>query len=76
MKNIIKNIILVIATGLIATSALAQKNNNVPQNVLTAFSAKYPQASVKKWKSGTGVYLAYFTNDNKKYTASYSKTGE
>jgi len=76
MKNIIKSIILTVTVGLISFNALAQKNDNVPQGVLSAFLTKYPQAQVKKWKSTGNAYVAYFTNDNKKYMASYSKTGE
>jgi hypothetical protein len=75
MKNIIKNISLIVTIGLISLSAIAQKNNNVPQAVLTAFSAKYPQAQVKNWKTASDVYVAHFINDNKKYAASYSQTG-
>ncbi|HZY39433.1 MAG TPA: PepSY-like domain-containing protein [Mucilaginibacter sp.] len=76
MKNILKSTFLAAAAGMIAFSAIAQKKNDVPQAVLTAFSTKYPQAQVKKWKPSGDTYLARFTNDNKKYQASYSKTGE
>jgi hypothetical protein len=76
MKNIIKSIILTITVGLISFNASAQRGANVPQGVLTAFSSKYPQAQVKKWKSTSDVYAAYFTNDGKKYVASYSKNGD
>jgi len=75
MKNIIKNISLIVAIGLISCNAFAQ-SSNVPQAALTAFANKYPQALVKKWKSTNDAYMAYFMNDNKKYVASYSKTGE
>jgi len=75
MKNIIKSITLSIIAGLITFNASAQRAGNVPQNVLSTFSSKYPQAQVKKWKSTHEAYIAYFTNDGKKYMASYSKNG-
>jgi hypothetical protein len=62
--------------GLLSFQALAQKNNKVPQAILTAFSAKFPQSHVKNWKSTRNAYVAYFTIDNKKCAATYSKTGE
>jgi hypothetical protein len=75
MKNIIKNIFLILIVGSISSKVLAQQSKEMPQAVLSSFWAKYPQAHVKNWKSNTDVYKAHFTNDNKKYVASYSKTG-
>jgi hypothetical protein len=71
----IKTIILVTAMGIISYSAIAQKTENVPQAVLTSFTAKYPQASVKKWEMNKGQYLAVFTMDKQRSSASFSKDG-
>jgi hypothetical protein len=77
MKNLrVKTIILIAAIGLISYSAMAQKAyNNVPQAVLTAFSAKYPQAQLKGWKTKDNTCIAKFVMNNKKYKASYSNDG-
>jgi len=76
MKNIIKKISLIVAIGLISLHVFGQRNKDVPQAVVNTFSSKYPQAYVKKWKSTNDAYMVYFNNNNKKYIASWSKTGE
>jgi hypothetical protein len=78
MKSLkIKAIILVATIGMITYSAMAQNpNNNVPQAVLTAFSAKYPDVQLKKWKTNHSTSIALFVMNNKKYQASYSNNGE
>lgn len=75
MKNMIRNISLFVALGLMSVTALAQNPYNIPQNVAAALSSKYPNAQVKKWRSSKGTYIAFFTNDNKKYKATYSGDG-
>ena len=71
----IKIIVLVAAMGIISYPAIAQKTNDVPQAVPTSFTAKYPQASVKKWEMNNGQYLAVFTTDKQHSSASFSKDG-
>ena len=77
MKNLkIKTIILIMVMGMISYSTMAQKfNNDVPQAVLTSFSAKYPQVQLKGWKTKDKMYIASFVMNNKKYKASYSDDG-
>jgi len=77
MKSVqIKTIILIAAMWIISYSSMAQKGTEgVPQAVLTAFSAKYPQAQLKKWKTNHNMYTARFVMDNKKYEALYSGDG-
>lgn len=75
MKNILKKAGLFVALGLTSLTAFAQNSYNVPQSVESAFSAKYPQARLKKWRSAKDCYTAFFTNDGKKYTAKYSISG-
>jgi len=59
---------------LLGTLALAQAKT-VPQNISVAFSAKYPNATVKKWKHSNSNYSAEFSVDNKKSIAYYSAGG-
>jgi hypothetical protein len=77
MKNLkIKTIILIVAMGMISYGTMAQKSKkDVPQAVLTAFSAKYPQVQLKGWKTKDKMYIASFVMDSKKYKASYSYDG-
>jgi hypothetical protein len=75
MKNLTKIAALFAAMGLISFNAMAQKTKDVPQTVQTAFSTKYPLAHLKDWKIKKNDYLAFFSMNNKKYDASYSKNG-
>ena len=76
MKNLKVTVILIAAMGIISYSAMAQKaDNNVPQAVLTAFSAKYPQAQLKSWKTKHNTCTASFVINNKNYKAAYSTDG-
>ena len=74
MKSL-KTIILIAAMGIISYTTKGQKANNIPPAVLTAFSAKYPQAQLKHWKIKNNVCTASFAAANKKYIASYSADG-
>jgi len=78
MKNLkVKTIIIIAAMGMISYNTMAQKSNNdVPQAVLAAFSAKYPQVQLKGWKTKDKMYIASFVMDSKKYKASYSDNGD
>jgi hypothetical protein len=71
----IKIIILVAAMGIISYPVMAQKANSVPLAVLTSFTAKYPQANVKKWEMNNGQYLAVFTMGKQHSSASFSSDG-
>jgi hypothetical protein len=77
MKSLkVKIIALIVATGMISYNLMAQKaGKNVPQNVVTAFSAQYPQVQLKKWKTTRDTYIALFILNGKKYMASYSPDG-
>ena len=50
-------------------------NGNMPQKVATAFSSKYPDASVHKWTVQKGDYLVKFRYDNRLYRASFDVNG-
>jgi len=77
MKNLkVKTIILIAAIGLISYNTMAQKAQNmVPQAVITAFSAKYPQAQLKGWQTKNNACTASFAVANKKYKASFYNDG-
>jgi hypothetical protein len=74
-ENLCKNRYPFAVTGLISTRLSAQKTIGIPQAVITAFSAKYPQAQVKKWKTNKTNYVAIFKLENEKYAAYWSKDG-
>ena len=66
----------IVAISLISYCAQAQKGrDNVPQAVLTDFSANYPQARVKNWKINKDTCIASFKLADRKYEAFYSENG-
>src|ERR1700744_4975983 len=75
MKSLkIKAFLVAAAMGLLSFNTMAQKpTDNIPQRVLTDFSAKYPQAQLKNWKVQNDEYVASFVMDKREYTAVYSK---
>jgi hypothetical protein len=77
MKRFMIGITFIAAIVLISYSAQAQKTrDNVPQAVLTAFSATYPQASLKNWKINKDTCIASFKFADRKYEAFYLKNGK
>ncbi len=60
--------------GAMSAVAFAQ-NVTVPQEVQTAFSAKFPKAQLKSWNIESGQYVAYFTSDNRESEATYDLAG-
>lgn len=77
MKRFILRIIFIAAIGLVSCSVQAQKRaDNVPQPVVTAFSATYPGAKLKNWKINKDTFIASFKLADKKYQAYYSKNGD
>jgi hypothetical protein len=74
--NNIKSITLIAAIGLISFTVKAQQMNGAtPQAVQSAFTAKYPTAQVKKWKTKKDTSVAVFTMSGKKYEAQYAGNG-
>jgi len=49
---------------------------NIPPNVITAFTAKYPGAAVKGWDAANNVYTAKATESGHKYFASFDQNGK
>ena len=53
--------------------------SDVPQPVISAFQAKYPNITPAKWikenEKGKTVYEAKFTNNNKKVEADFDEKG-
>jgi len=58
------------------SAAVFAQAKEVPQNVMAAFSTKYPGVEVKKWKTGTDGYTAEFSSEKKTCTAVFSNKGE
>lgn len=69
-----KKTIFIATIILIMTNVLAQ-TKQVPQNVVKAFTAKYPTAIAKKWKQNDSNYFVVFESNDKKSTAYYSSDG-
>ncbi|HVV55209.1 MAG TPA: PepSY-like domain-containing protein [Mucilaginibacter sp.] len=78
MKSLQLNVfILVAATGVMTTSAMAQtKDHNIPKVVITNFSAQYPHADLQKWQAKNDQYMASFKWDKHQYEAWYSPEGQ
>jgi hypothetical protein len=77
MKRFIMKISLIAAIGLISFSAQAQnRTHNVPQAVVTAFSATYPKAKLRHWRINKDTCIASFKWADRKYEAYYSKNGD
>jgi len=74
MKKLII-IVLVAAMGAISFHTEAQNSKNVPQALAAAFTAKYPEAQLKRWKNDHNIYSAVFLMNNKKYQASFADNG-
>ena len=60
--------------GSISTLSFA-KSIDVPQNVQTAFSNKYPNVKLKNWRMENGQYVASFVTNKRNCEATYSCTG-
>jgi hypothetical protein len=69
-----KKIIFISTAILLGTLTLAQAKA-IPQNVTVAFTAKYPNAVIKKWKQTDNHFAAEFSIDNKRAVAFYSADG-
>lgn len=75
MKSlIIKVAILIMVMGVVNENTFA-KNKMVPTAVQTAFTAKYSQAHLKKWKTKADTSIAIFVLNNRKYEATYANDG-
>lgn len=74
-KLTIKTVITLIGLGFTISANAANGNVNVPEQVTTAFIAKYPQAVLKDWKIAKAGYKAEFKLNHRKYTAVYASDG-
>lgn len=72
-----KTLVLIIsAVLLISFSACGQSEKNVPANVATAFSQKFPDASKVKWgKESEKEWEAEFKMNEKDYSANFDNSG-
>ena len=70
------SILIIAAVLLISFSASGQSEKNVPANVATAFSQKFPDASKVKWgKEGDKEWEAEFKMNEKDYSANFDNAG-
>jgi hypothetical protein len=72
-----KTSVLIISAVLIFSfSAYGQSEKNVPSNVATAFSQKFPDATKVKWgKEGDKEWEAEFNMNEKEYSANFDNSG-
>jgi hypothetical protein len=70
------SILIVSAVLLISFSASGQSEKNVPANVATAFSQKFPDASKVKWgRESEKEWEAEFNMNGKAYSANFDNSG-
>jgi Putative beta-lactamase-inhibitor-like, PepSY-like len=74
MKKIIITVIAIFGMHY-AGSAAMRNARNVPDDVLKAFSAQYPQVAVEKWKVVNDTFIAEFKEDKRKDMAWYAADG-
>ncbi|MFH1319700.1 MAG: PepSY-like domain-containing protein [Bacteroidota bacterium] len=72
-----KTLFLVIASAAIVSfNACSQTSKDVPANLKTAFSKKFPDATKVKWdKENEKEWEAEFKMDGKEYSASFDNNG-
>lgn len=77
MKKILAAIASFILLQPIPVRLSAQRagSNEVPRNVVQAFSQKFPGSEVKKWEVRRDGYLVVFKSGKKKHTAYYTPQG-
>ncbi|MFZ0473364.1 MAG: PepSY-like domain-containing protein [Bacteroidales bacterium] len=70
------SVLIISAVLLISFSAYGQSEKNVPANVATAFSQKFPGASKVEWgKENDKEWEAEFKMDGKGYSANFDNSG-
>lgn len=73
-----KKLLFIAAASLMAVSANAQKMKEaeVPANIKSAFSAKFPNAKVEKWEKEGNNYEAEFTQNKVETSAEFGPNGQ
>ena len=78
MKNIkLIKALLIVCLVFYVNHIMAQEKSdqNIPQNVEAAFSAKYPSAKLKNWKKKDNNYTARYVFSGHKYYATFDEQG-
>lgn len=70
-----KSITFMLASIALLSLACTEKSLEIPQEVTTAFSQKYPSAESIKWEMEDGDYEAEFKVGDLEMSANFSKTG-
>jgi len=76
MKNsIIKIAFFLIISGFTTTAHATKNQVDVPEQVITAFAAKFPNAQLKKWEKTATGYKASFKFKHEQCAAFYAADG-
>lgn len=72
-----KNLVLLIAVvAIFSLNACGQKGKDIPENIKTAFTQKFPTATKVKWdKENEKEWEAEFKMDGKEYSANFDMNG-
>jgi hypothetical protein len=72
-----KKLLVLIAIATFSETMIAQARDTieVPQPVITAFTARFPHAQLKKWEQRKEGFIADFSLDGKKLFAYYAPDG-
>ncbi|HEY4335175.1 MAG TPA: PepSY-like domain-containing protein [Puia sp.] len=72
-----KKLIILFSIALLSETMIAQANNSVvvPQAVLTAFTARFPNAQIRDWQEQPQGFIADFKQNGKKLFAYYAADG-
>ena len=63
------------ANNIVAQASGAKSKNDVPENVIAAFTAKYPKAEVKNWNITNDGYIAKAKENGSKFYVTFDKNG-
>lgn len=66
----------IMAMFLCSDAVIAQNSNNtIPTAVSTAFTAKYPKATIKTWRTDKTGFVAKASEGNQKFYAAFDQNG-
>jgi len=79
MKNLKIYAALIIMVMISCTDhiiAQAKSKNDVPENIIAEFTAKYPNAKVKSWNTSNDGYIVKAKENGSKFYVTFDKNGQ